>query len=91
MYEHMSPYFREHLARSNNNIYSVLGPAPEDNPNILPEYIQILRTPGFGYEFFAEEETGFASPVWQWRVNRELQLQIRLMPDDDDEYDSAVV
>ena len=48
----------------------ILGRAPEDDPEISDEIKQIIRTPGLGYEFYIEEMTEMAHPVWEWKINR---------------------
>lgn len=72
MYEHLVPYYREHLAKNTTDV--VLGRAPEDDPIICEEYKQILRTPGLGYEFMIEDINDMAHPVWEWKVNRRLYI-----------------
>ena len=62
MYEHLGAYCREHLARGSND--PILGRAPEDDPEISDEIKLIIRTPGLGYEFYIEEMTEMAHPVW---------------------------
>jgi len=79
MYEHLAAYYREHLAKDSSD--TVLGRAPEDDPDICDEYRQIIKTPGLGYEFFIEDMNEMAHPVWEWRVNRNLFFQMSLPKD----------
>ena len=74
MYEHLDSYYREHLAKGSSD--TVLGRAPEDDPQICDEYRQIMKTPGLGYEFYLEDMNDMAHPTWEWRVNRELFIQM---------------
>jgi len=83
MYEHLTAYYREHLARGSSD--TVLGRAPEDDPDICDEYRQIMKTPGLGYEFYIEDMNDMAHPVWEWRVNRKLFIQ---MSNTKDKYDN---
>jgi hypothetical protein len=73
MYEQLDSYYREHLSRSAAG-QSILGRAPEDDPNVCEEYKQILRTPGLGYTLMIEDMNDFTHPVWQWKINRKLQI-----------------
>jgi len=80
MYEHLSAYQREHLAKSSTD--TILARAPEDDPEIIEEYREIMQRPGLGYDFFIENIGDLARPIWEWKLNRKLYVQVRAGSDD---------